>query len=94
MAMENGPFEDVFPIKHGNSSFAMLVYWRVQVEGNGTCCFEDPHKNSKQIRGFEIRISSKALMVNGLEALGIGNSNLETFCSLTMDVILRYPNYL
>ena len=50
MAMENGPFEDVFPIRNGNSSFAMLVYWRVQVEGNGTCCLEDPHKNSKQIR--------------------------------------------
>ena len=27
--MENGPFEDVFPIKNGGFSIAMLVYQRV-----------------------------------------------------------------
>ena len=31
MAMENGPFEDVFPIEHGGNSIAMLVYWRVPI---------------------------------------------------------------
>ena len=30
IAMENGPFEDVFPIKNGGFSMAMLVYQRVQ----------------------------------------------------------------
>ena len=28
--MENGPVEDVFPIKNGDFSIAMLVYWRVR----------------------------------------------------------------
>ena len=27
--MENGPFEDVFPIKYGDNSIAMLVYQRL-----------------------------------------------------------------
>ena len=34
MAMENGPVEDVFAIKHGDFLLAMLVYWRVN-------CLED-----------------------------------------------------
>ena len=29
MAMENNPFEDVFPIEHGDFSIAMLLYGRV-----------------------------------------------------------------
>ena len=29
--MENGPFEDVFPIEHRGFSMAMLVYQRVDV---------------------------------------------------------------
>jgi len=30
MAMENGRFEDVFPVENGDFlSIAMLVYWRV-----------------------------------------------------------------
>ena len=29
IAMENPPFEDIFPIEHGEFSIAMLVYWRV-----------------------------------------------------------------
>ena len=34
MAMENNPFEDVFPIEHGDFPFAMLVYRRVNGDYN------------------------------------------------------------
>ena len=33
IAMENGPFEDVFPIENGGYSVAMFVYQRVSCRG-------------------------------------------------------------
>ena len=35
--MENGPFEDVFPIEHGGFSMAMLVYQGVPGDSKWPC---------------------------------------------------------
>ena len=54
IAMENGPFEDVFPIKTGDIPIAMLVYQRV------------PKKPSLQSQGPQ-SISPQAIGCNARE---------------------------
>ena len=46
MAMENGPFEDVFPIENGGYSIAMLVYQRVTLFPSGGICLDAFDRNT------------------------------------------------